>query len=882
MKKTTKRVTSVLTTAAMILCAGTAMTVFDTNTGIPSLSVSASAADAIGYINAQGAAKTVTNYNNIKSSTTKLTGGWYVASGRVVIEDRINVTDDSYIILRDGAKLIVKGGINVGSGVKFNVYTEDGAEASLFAGTTTGDNVTAANGDCGIGGRNARINLVGGKIYAVGGSNAYGIVGDEIHLYNTNSTDLVYASSYNSSNIQILGSFVDKKNGAAYSSSKVSASSLNGVTLRAANVIDRNTTSMRSGVYAVFGNVNVSQRMTVSGDVQLYLAHNATLTAEEGITVSNGDSLDIYSNGGRLFAGTRNGSNTLTSSYNAGIGSENGGKCGTITINNGEIYANGGTRAAGIGGGNGNIRILGGEVYANGGQYGAGIGSGYNDNGADIKLYGGIVKAIGGSNAAGVGSGYYSGRSSISISYTSNTDKYYASTFDGNVSFVKTMYTSDGEEARSNNISGKTLTPTVTTVRVFFETNGAGYVAPIDVPAGKAISRLPYVVKDGYTFDGWYTDSNFRYRFNDNAALNQNITLYAKWSVSGYTVTFDANGGTFRSGARIDSRQVQSGKNAYTVYPSDPSYSRGSDTYQFMGWYYDQLGNRAYNGEVITSNTTLYASYQLINKTYTVTFNANGGTFRSGNSSENRTVESGSSAYSVSPSDPYFSNTAGEFEFIGWCYDQLGNRMYNGEAITSNTTLYASYSLKTPTYCTVYFDANGGTNYGSSSTKVVYGESIYAPYDPYRDGYDFTGWYTDRNGYNYFDFSTTITNDMTIYAGWEKTPPVMCTVTFRADGGLYTTQQVTYGSYAVDPGEPSNTYHGTWLGWTDQYDNIVYFESTPITSDMILYATWDDSNLNTGSTFSGGGLIAAIAGGVVALGGGFAAGFAVGKKKKED
>ena len=872
MKKTTKRITGVLTAAAMILCAGTAATGLGISTNVPVFSISASAADAVGYINAQGAAKTVTNYNNIKSSTTKLSGGWYVASGRVVIEDRINVTDDSYIILRDGAKLIVKGGINVGSGVKFNVYTEDGAEASLFAGTTTGDNVTASNGDCGIGGRNAKVNLVGGKIYAVGGPNAYGIEGAEIHLYNTNSTDLVYASSYNSSNIQILGSFIDKKNGAAYSSSKVSASSLNGVTLRAANVVDRNTTSMRNGVYAVFGSVNVPDRITISGDVQLYLAHNATLTAERGITVSSGNTLDIYSNGGRLFAGTGNGSNTLAGNYNAGIGSENGGKCGTITINNGEIYANGGNNAAGIGGGNGNIRILGGEVNANGGRYGAGIGSGYNDNGADIKIYGGIVRAVGGSSAAGVGSGYYSGISSISLSYTNTTDKIYASSFDRNVTFMKTMYTSDGDIATANNISGKTLSPTVSTFKVYFETNGAGYVAPIDVPAGRAIAMMPYVVKNGYTFDGWYTDSNFRYKFNDNTAIRQSLTLYAKWSIAGYTVTFDANGGTFRSGARIDSRQVQPGKNAYTVYPSDPSYSRGSDTYQFLGWYYDQLGNRAYNGEVITSNTTLYASYQLINRTYTVTFNANGGTFRSGNSSENRTVESGSSAYTVYPSDPYFSNTSGEFEFIGWCYDQLGNRMYNGEAITSDTTLYASYSLKTPTYCTVYFDANGGTLSGGSSAKVVYGESVYVP-DPYREGYVFDGWYTDKNKSNYYIYGTPVTSDITLYAGWVEYVPASYSVYIYVDDIYIETKNVYEGNTV-----PMNSeyYNYTWKAYGVEIDPVNY----EIHSDMELRGY--TGALGTASTFSGGGLIAAIAGGVVALGGGFAAGFAVGKKKKED
>ncbi len=888
MKKATKRITSVLAAAAMILSAGTAASTLSGINLLPGFNTIASADNSVTYINAQGEAVAVkdSKYQVLTANTTRLTGGYYLApSGRLDIKNRIEVTDDSYIILSDGAKLIVEGGIGVARNVKFNVYTQEGAQGSLYAGTTTGSNYTAANNDCGIGGNGAKVNLVGGNIYANGGINAYGIEGSDIHIYNTNTTDSVYASSY-STTVQVLGSFVDKKNGAVYNKKNVSAKTLEGVTLKAANVVDQNTYRMDSGVYAVFGTVKIPERVTVLGDVELYLGNNSTLTAEEGITVANGNSLEIYGSNGRLFAGTRNGSNVMADDNCAGIGSDRGGKCGDITINSGEIYANGGRNAAGIGGNGATIKILGGEVNANGGQYGAAIGSGYRDNGSDIKIYGGIVKANGGSSGAGIGSGYGSSTSTISLSYTYANDAIYASSFDGRVSFMKTMYTSDGQVATANNINGKNLTPTAKTFMVYFDSNGAGTIYPKEVVAGKTIGTLPTPQLRGYTFEGWYTDRNLKYRYNEYSAVNSSFTLYAKWSSLTYTVTFDANGGTFTNGYRTDTAKIDPGKSAYTVAPINPTYKRGSDVYEFVQWCYDSAGNRPYYGESINSDTILYASYQLVSKTYTITFDANGGSFRDGYRTNQRQVDSGKSAYTVAPPDPYFSNSSGEFDFDGWCYDSIGNRPYNGEGITSNTTLYASYSWRAPTTCTVTFNANGGRFANGNSvitSEIAYGSYVLTPADPFTLGADFTGWYRDSGCSRPYDFSETLTTELVLYAGWETvTPPQQYTVNFYVNGASYYSATVTEGNCVGDVSAISG-YQWVTEGsgrFFSLYENI--YDDLALVPYEEYYNTFDSDPSQVGSTFSGGGLIAAIAGGVVALGGGFAAGFAVGKKKKKD
>jgi uncharacterized repeat protein (TIGR02543 family) len=68
---------------------------------------------------------------------------------------------------------------------------------------------------------------------------------------------------------------------------------------------------------------------------------------------------------------------------------------------------------------------------------------------------------------------------------------------------------------------------------------------------------------------------------------------------------------------------------------------------------------------------------------------------------------------------------------------------------------------------TVRFDSKGGSDVPAQTQ--MYGEYLEIPEPPTREGYSFTGWYTDAACFEPWDIENrTIEMDITLYAGWEK------------------------------------------------------------------------------------------------------------------
>jgi len=201
--------------------------------------------------------------------------------------------------------------------------------------------------------------------------------------------------------------------------------------------VSSNDTEWDENNYVVSGNVELSNRINVKGRASLILLDGSTLTANQGIEVEEGNTLNIFAqsegaNGGKLKAyatkenysgigGGINGkdcgvvfilSGTVEAKggkNGAGIGGGNGGDGGSVNILGGSVEAKGGENGAGIGGGNGGscvkVNVCSGTVKANGGEFAAGIGGGNQGDGGEFAIYGGTVEAQGGINGAGIGAG---------------------------------------------------------------------------------------------------------------------------------------------------------------------------------------------------------------------------------------------------------------------------------------------------------------------------------------------------------------------------------------------------------------------------------------------------------------------------------------------
>jgi len=87
-----------------------------------------------------------------------------------------------------------------------------------------------------------------------------------------------------------------------------------------------------------------------------------------------------------------------------------------------------------------------------------------------------------------------------------------------------------------------------TVFTVTFDSMGGSDVAAIEISSGHSFD-LPTPTKEGHTFDGWYVSQDQGLSLDhlwshDTDTVIDEITLYAKWTINQYTITFDSNGGS--------------------------------------------------------------------------------------------------------------------------------------------------------------------------------------------------------------------------------------------------------------------------------------------------------------------------------------------------
>ena len=65
---------------------------------------------------------------------------------------------------------------------------------------------------------------------------------------------------------------------------------------------------------------------------------------------------------------------------------------------------------------------------------------------------------------------------------------------------------------------------------VIFATDGGSYIKPVEQPYGTLLNIDTFVpLKEGYVFDGWYSDPRTKVERITEVTLDRNIVVYAKW-----------------------------------------------------------------------------------------------------------------------------------------------------------------------------------------------------------------------------------------------------------------------------------------------------------------------------------------------------------------
>ena len=65
---------------------------------------------------------------------------------------------------------------------------------------------------------------------------------------------------------------------------------------------------------------------------------------------------------------------------------------------------------------------------------------------------------------------------------------------------------------------------------VSFETNGSNDIASKTVTKNSVIKEPELPIKDGFDFEGWYTDKELKTKYDFTEKVTKNFTLYAKWT----------------------------------------------------------------------------------------------------------------------------------------------------------------------------------------------------------------------------------------------------------------------------------------------------------------------------------------------------------------
>ena len=245
-----------------------------------------------------------------------------------------------------------------------------------------------------------------------------------------------------------------------------------------------------------------------------------------------------------------------------------------------------------------------------------------------------------------------------------------------------------------------------------------------------------------------------------NIKIEKGLTIDVKYDLDEHTLTFETNGGS-----AINPVTVRHG-NA-VARPTDPT----KDKYTFIGWYVDPEFTEEYDfATVLEADKTIYAKFELtstpigdIYVRYDVLHikQLPDGTYDLANAE----VEHLSAKKDTTVTAVIKDYRATHHVNVNRTLSKLTGTAIqpymgvDGKPVYTILTVY--YDLD---FHTLTFDTMGGSKIAPETVR--HGLTVAKPKDPVNGGYIFDGWYTDKTFRHRYDFSTPLTEDITVYAKW--------------------------------------------------------------------------------------------------------------------
>ena len=307
-------------------------------------------------------------------------------------------------------------------------------------------------------------------------------------------------------------------------------------------------------------------------------------------------------------------------------------------------------------------------------------------------------------------------------------------------------------------------------ITVTFDTNGGSAVDSETCEYNQTVGAPAEPTKEGYAFNGWFADSALTDEWDfAKDMLTESRTLYAKWvqgTVSGgegnvKNVTAEGLNDVAKA-ERTDISlivQVQQSSND----DDEQKAIRGiKDAPRHFEFYDIEL--KKFSGGKITeapSAIEIRLPYSFSRKKGIRVYRYHNGTAeeltRLAERNTTGTYEDGKCF--IDTENGYIYIYSSKFSTYSVAYNKMsssgvGNSTSGGSGATASTDY------------TVSFETNGAG--GVSKQTVKKNGTVKEPAAPTKEGFDFAGWYSDKELKTKYDFSEKVTKSFTLYAAWTK------------------------------------------------------------------------------------------------------------------